>query len=224
MSYSKKCSISGSYPWSCQKFITLDPIVTPGMCWLGLWPGTSYLLQVYYTAYYTPVFTTVNTVHFQEKTRFLLISASYPHHLSLGWRLLSEHDPGLPYTTNLILLAWPDPEPQFPHRALRAGVTAAKAFLCLPCVLPSNIALIPQLIIPAQWKGKLPLTKSDLINNFQFFLTMLKKIYPQLKEKRFAVKSSDGSSRGMPMQVLKFYLWPVLVCVWDFLDDRFVVF
>lgn len=46
---------------------------------------------------------------------------------------------------------------------------------------------------------------------------MLKKIYSQLQEKGIAVKFSDGSSGAMPVQVLKFYLWPVLVCVWEFL-------
>lgn len=45
-----------------------------------------------------------------------------------------------------------------------------------------------------------------------------------MKEKRIAVKFSDGSSRGMAVEVLEFYLWSILVCVWDFLDGRFVIF
>lgn len=171
---------------------------------------------------------------FSRKSSFLLISASFLHHLSLGWVGITQDCHS---TTNLILLGWPGPEPQLLHRALRAGVTATKALLCPPlsalfkhCLRLKLIKLNPRVlllfipIIPAQWKGKLPLTKSDLINNLQFFLTMLKKVHPQLKEKRIAVKFSDASSRGMLIQVLKFYFWPVLVCVWDFLDDRFVMF
>lgn len=44
---------------------------------------------------------------------------------------------------------------------------------------------------------------------------MLKKICPQVKEKRIAVKFSDGPSRGTAVEVLEFYMWSILVSRWQ---------
>lgn len=69
-----------------------------------------------------------------------------------------------------VLLGWAAPEPQLlpgspKHWGLESLLQNASAFaVCSGCQLSSNVALIPQTIIPAQEEGKLPLTKSDLIN------------------------------------------------------------
>lgn len=107
---------------------------------------------------------------FSRKSSFLLISASFPHHLSLGWGILSEHHPALPQPKQPHPPGMGCSRTPVPPGSTRSWSDCCKMpFFALPCVLPANIALIPHTIIPAQWKGKLPLTKSDLTKNLQFF-------------------------------------------------------